>query len=394
MHLKEVKLMRITTVPLSLDVLLVGQLRFLSQYFEVIAVSSGGRALTKVNQREGVRTIAVHMERDISVVKDIRSFFALLKLLKREQPLIIHANTPKASLLSMIGGWVCRVPYRIYTVTGLRFEGERAFKKTFLIWMERITCFFATNVIPEGNGVKRKMESYRLTSKPLKVLANGNINGIDVNYFSSANISQIHLQNLKTELCINPGDMVFIFVGRMVKDKGVEELVEAFTLLNNELPSSKLLLLGSFEPKLDPLSQETLFKMRNNKAIKVVGYKEDIRPYLSVANVLVLPSYREGFPNVVLQGGAMGLPSIVSDIDGCNEIIKHDTNGLIVPRKNISELYKAMKLLCKNGELYHKLKSNARTSIVERYEQRMVWKALLNEYCRIILTNRSGVGHV
>ena len=179
---------------------------------------------------------------------------------------------------------------------------------------------------------------------------------------------------------INENDFVFIFVGRIVTDKGINELVEAFSKLNQEINAIKLLLVGPFEEDLNPLKPETLEIIKSHSSIISVGYQNDVRPYFSISNALVFPSYREGFPNVVMQAGAMNLPSIVSDINGCNEIIENNKNGIIIPVKNSTALFVAMKEFVQNSVSFQFMKSNSRSLIENRFEQKMVWESLLNEY--------------
>jgi len=210
-------------------------------------------------------------------------------------------------------------------------------------------------------------------------LANGNVNGIDLNYFSQSQVSIEQKKQLQQELgIILPNDFVFIFVGRLVGDKGINELISAFSQL--ETPNSKLLLVGPFEPELDPLQPETLKVIESHPNIISVGFQSDVRPYLAISNCLVFPSYREGFPNVVLQAGAMGLPSIVTDINGCNEIVVEGQNGTIIPVKNVAALVEAMQKMCSDKAYYEQLQQNARVMIQSRYEQQVVWEALLAEY--------------
>ena len=187
---------------------------------------------------------------------------------------------------------------------------------------------------------------------------------------------------------ILPNDFVFIFVGRLVSDKGINELTAAFKKLNNLFSNAKLLLVGPLETELDPLKPQTLKEIEHNKSIISVGYQNDVRPYFSISNALVFPSYREGFPNVVMQAGAMGLPSIVSDINGCNEIVIEKHNGLIIPVKNANAIFEAMNEMITNIILYADLKEHARKRIVDNYEQKVVWKAILEEYKKLE-TNKS-----
>ncbi len=166
----------------------------------------------------------------------------------------------------------------------------------------------------------------------------------------------------------------------MVKDKGINELISAFKSLQEKTPNIKLLLVGSFESELDPLETNTVNEIEINKDIISVGYKKDVRLYFAISNALVFPSYREGFPNVVMQAGAMELPCIVTNINGCNEIITKNKNGIIIQVKDQEAIYKAMNTLLQDKKLFNSLKCNAREMIVSRYEQKVVWNAILEEY--------------
>lgn len=382
----KIKIIRISTIPLSLNILLKGQLRFLSKFFEVIGISSSGEDLEEVHQREGIKTIAVDMERGISPLKDIISLFKLYKQFKREKPIIVHSITPKAGLLSMLAGKMTGIPVRIHTFTGLIFPTKTGLIQRVLIAMDRLLCWSATNIYPEGNGVKNDLINYKITSKPLKVLAEGNVNGIDLDYYNPSRISETQRKNLKQQLGIKKEVFVFIFVGRLVGDKGINELVQAFkqTLSHSNPQTSKLLLVGPLESELDPLQPEILTEIETNPDIISVGYQKDVRPYFAIADVLVFPSYREGFPNVVIQAGAMELPSIVSDINGCNEIVVKEKNGIIIPAKDSEALFWAMQKIMNDKSYYEQLKANVRPMIESRYEQKVVWGALLEEYNQLI----------
>lgn len=377
------KIFRISTVPISLNILLKGQLRFLNQFYNVTAISGSGQDLINVSKREGVQTQIIEMQRNISPLKDIFALYKLYLFFKSEKPLIVHSITPKAGLLSMTAAYFAGVPIRMHTFTGLIFPSRTGLVKKVLIQMDKLLCYYATHIYPEGNGVKNDLQEYKITSKPLKVLVNGNVNGIDTKYFSRNHISAEVQNQLRSTLGLLPNDFVFIFVGRLVSDKGINELVEALKNLNLNFSldlNPKLLLVGPLETELDALLPETLLEIENNSSIISAGYQDDVRPYFAIADALAFPSYREGFPNVVLQAGAMELPSIVSNINGCNEIIENEQNGLIIPPKNTEQLQDAMMKLVTDKELYDHLKKNARSRIVQNYEQAVVWQAILEEY--------------
>ena len=368
------KSIRISTIPLSLDVLLQGQLRMLSEHYEVVGVSSPGEELDKVAQREGIRTIAVPMERKISPFKDLVSLFRLIRLFHREKPWMVHSLTPKAGLLAMTAAWICRVPVRIHMFTGLVFPTTTGLKQKILMATDSITCACATNVLPEGKGVKKDLEHFRITSKPLQIIGNGNINGIDLEFFDrTPEVLELAEKYRKEEV------VTFCFVGRIVRDKGMNELVAAFQRLHQAYPNTRLVLVGPFEEKLDPVLPETRQAIEQHAAIEWMGWQNDIRPFLAASEVFVFPSYREGFPNVVLQAGAMGLPSIVTDINGSSEIISEGVNGAIIPSQDEEALYKAMEKLLDTEER-RKLAQQARPQIANRYERKALWKELLKFY--------------
>ena len=277
----------------------------------------------------------------------------------------------------MLAAYLAKVPNRSHTVAGLPLLEAKGAKRKVLNFVEKLTYKCATKVYPNSYGLKEIiLENEFVKENKLKVIANGSSNGIDTTYFNSELFSEEKKQILKDELKIQKDDFVFIFVGRIVGDKGINELIEAFNKLSKENKKVKLLLVGPFEDELDPLQEQTKKIINTDKQIISVGYQNDVRPYFAIANGLVFPSYREGFPNVVMQAGAMGLPSIVSNINGCNEIIEDNINGLIIPVKNKEAVYQAMKKMLLNNYI----KKNTRKMITDRYEQKVVWQALLAEY--------------
>jgi glycosyltransferase involved in cell wall biosynthesis len=364
----------------------------MSAFFEVVCVSSGpAKDLEEVAKREGVKVQEVEMTRQITPFKDLKSVWKLYKLFKKEKPDIVHSITPKAGLLSMLAAKFARVPIRIHMFTGLIFPSKTGAIQKLLIQMDRLLCWAATDIIPEGKGVKQDLIQYNITNKPLKILANGNVNGIDINFFNNSLYTEDPIQELKAQLGISEKDFVFVFVGRLVSDKGINELVKAFNWLTsqpvNRKTHYKLLLVGPLETELDPLQDQTLNEIQSNPNIITTGFQPDVRPYFAISNALVFPSYREGFPNVVMQAGAMGLPSIVTDINGCNEIIEDGKNGLIIPPKDTKALQEKMLRLVEDEQLYKHLASNSREMITSRYEQKLVWEALLEEYKRLLVNS-------
>jgi glycosyltransferase involved in cell wall biosynthesis len=378
------KLIRITTVPLSLDKLLSGQLHYMNAFYEVIAVSSEKEYLKKIGIKERVRTFPLEMSRRITPMRDLIAVVQLFLFLRKEKPLIVHSHTPKAGILAMIASKCAGVPIRLHTVAGLPLMEAKGFRRKVLVQVEKLTYLCATMVYPNSKGLYDFIVINNFTSKKkLKVIGKGSSNGINTIYFSPERVTQIQALALKLQLGIGTKDFVFVFVGRLVGDKGINELVLAFKNIAQQKTNVKLLLVGMQEKDLDPLEVWTQEEIERNKNILFVGYQDDIRPYLSISNALVFASYREGFPNVVLQAGAMGLPSIVTDINGCNEIIIDGKNGIIIPVKNSDAIEKAILKLIDDMDFFTILQSNARQMITTRYDQKKIWTAILKEYRKV-----------
>ena len=379
------KLVRVTTVPISMDKLLHGQLRFMSNYFEVVAISSDKEYLERVGVREGVRTFPITMSRKITPLADFLAICKLYFFLRKEKPLLVHSHTPKAGLVAMIASKLAGVPHRLHTVAGLPLLETKGIKRTILNWVEKLTYACATNVYPNSLGLQEIIVQNKFChSSKLKVLGNGSSNGIDVGYFNPELFTEPKILSLRQQLHIGQSDFVFVFVGRLVSDKGINEMVAAFERHQTQHPLSKLLLVGDYEADLDPLLPNTLQAIQTNDAIITTGFQAVVRPYFALSNALVFPSYREGFPNVVMQAGAMGLPSIVTDINGCYEIIKEGVNGVIVSVKNTDNLLLFMNEFVDNSQLFNQLQANSRAMIATRYNQQVIWEAIKKVYIQLI----------
>lgn len=382
------KLFRITTVPISLEKLLENQLLFMKLHYEVTAISSDKPNLKRVGQLQEVPVFHVEMTRKITPWQDLKAVWQLYNYFKKEKPFIVHSHTPKAGTVGMMAAKLAGVPNRLHTIAGLPLLEARGFKRKLLNAVEKVTYTCATHIYPNSHGLKEIIiqEQFCKPNK-LKVLGNGSSNGINTAYFNPDIFSAQQNKDLKNSLGIQPEDFVFVFVGRLVGDKGINELAQAFKKISSEAERVKLVLVGSFESELDALAPDTLQEITANNAIIAVGFQKDVRPYLAISDCLVFPSYREGFPNVVMQAGAMRLPSIVTNINGCNEIIREGENGTIIPVKNTDALYGAMRKMMEDHNFRTQLQQKARPMIVSRYEQQVVWEAILAEYKRLEKSN-------
>ncbi|MGO1751707.1 MAG: glycosyltransferase family 4 protein [Psychroflexus sp.] len=376
------KLIRITTVPQSLRGLLRGQMRFMAQNgFEVIGISSPGTALQDVERNEAVRVVPIQLTRTISPFKDLKAVYELYKLFKKENPQIVHTHTPKAGTVGMLAAKLAGVPHRLHTVAGMPLLVARGKRRELLDFVEKRTYSCATRVYPNSQGLfDIILEHGYTTQDKLKVIGNGSSNGIDTIHFDPSLFLEKNNEKLKKSLGLKSTDVVFLYVGRVVKDKGINELVKSFDMLNKNHPDTKLILVGSFERNLDALELDTENSIDTNPNILAVGYQKDVRPYFAMADVFTFPSYREGFPNVVMQSCAMGVASIVTDINGCNEIVTNGENGLIIPSHNKKALLEKMLYLYENPEIRKQLAEKSRERIVDNYERKYVWNEILKEY--------------
>lgn len=376
---EKIKILRVVTSSISFK-LIDGQAQFMQQQgYQVITASGGAFPKEEIPQLKGVRFIPQpHLVRPISIKEDLLALRDMIRLIRKERPDIIHSHTPKAGLMGMLAGWLCRVPIRIHTVAGLPLLVHRGFKRKVLNLVERITYRCATYVYPNSHRLRDTIISLKLASPDkLRVIGSGSSNGINVQHFCKELLAEELVDPIRKQL---GGSFTFIFVGRIVRDKGICELVEAFTRLQQEHPDARLLLVGDFEQELDPLPDDVYHTIQSHPAIYCAGWQNDVRPWLAAADALAFPSYREGFPNVVMQAGAIELPCVVSDINGCNEIIIEGENGLIIPSHDAVALYQAMKRMMEDKALYMHCQQNARPLIASRYKQEDVWQATLEMY--------------
>lgn len=350
----------------------------MKQGFEVLAVSADGPEVASLRE-QGIPHQAVEMTRVVSPLRDLLSLVRLIGIIRQFKPDIVHTHTPKAGLLGMVAGWICRVPVRLHTVAGLPLMERRGLMRLILVLTEKVTYACATCVYPNSKKLKAFIEEKISPDTSLKVIGNGSTNGIDTRFFSVTEELQEKGRALRRQYNIGDESIVFAFIGRVVRDKGVNELVEAFNRLSGRM-DVYLFLAGTFEDDLDPVSSQTRMIIEHSGRIITLGYVADVRPVLVGADVFVFPSYREGFPNVVMQACCLETPCIVSDINGCNEIITHNETGLLVPPKDVRSLETAMALLTTRSDLRRAYSQRARAGLVANFDQTFVWQELLNEY--------------
>ena len=375
------KLIRITTVPISLLVLLKGQMKFMKeQGFEVTMISSSGAEVDALIQQEECPHIAIKLTREITPIADFFSLIKLVKLFRKLKPDIVHTHTPKAGLIGMLAAKIAGVPIRLHTIAGLPWMEYKGPLRQILKLVEKVTAMAACEIFPNSFNQESFLFEQNIARGKMKVLGNGSSNGINSDYFSITEEIKQSSFSLRNDSNVSPEGWVWIFVGRIVRDKGIMELLDAFSKIHQQFPEDRLWLVGEEEPELDPLDEKYRTKLQKDPTIQWWGYQKDIRPFLAAAKVLVFPSYREGFPNVPLQAGSMGCMLLLSDINGCNEIVQSGVDGILVPPKN-SELLTAAMLSIRINQKQTEIFAKAiQEKIKNRYNQKFLWKILLQEY--------------
>lgn len=347
--------------------------------FDVTAISAEKENLVEFAKQEGINYRYIPMHREISLVSDVLCLLRFIWLFVKERPYVVHGNTPKASMLSMVAAWLTMCPVRIYMCHGLRYQSAEKRLRLVLMIMEWLSCHCATEVLCVSDGVKKQLVMDGLCSnKKAKVVRYGTAGGVDAVFFSRENTPKNI--NVRQQLKIPNEAVVFCFVGRVVKDKGVNELLSAFDRLSKEMEHCHLLLVGATEKDLDPINEHSEALITANSRIYAVGRQTDIRPYLAASNALVLPSYREGVGMVILEANAMNVPCIASDIVGCRDIIAPLVNGELVEARNADALYEKMKKWIEHPDIVKEMANQCRAYVLLRYSHTDVIKAYDEEY--------------
>jgi glycosyltransferase involved in cell wall biosynthesis len=380
------KLIRITTAPISLNVLLPWQMRYMNEHgFEVVMVSSDGSELKTVLEREGCRHHIIPMTRRMTPLGDLRCLWLLYRFFKKEKPDIVHSHTPKAGLLSMLAAKFAGVKIRIHTIAGLRFVTTKGFGRRVLVFMEKLTGKAASHVWPNSFSLEKYIRENKLIkAKKLEVIGWGSSNGVKLARYSATALNEEKLQEIKKLVHYDPTLIYFLSVGRIVHDKGMDELLNAFARVHSTNPLARLVLVGAFEDEVDPVSEKTRHLIKTHPAVIMAGWSDAVEYFMHLSFALVHPSHREGFPNVLLQAGAMGCPVICSRIEGNIDIAEHGKTGLIFEVKNEEELFQQMGYALKNQALLQQYARALRQNIEQHFNQPVVHSLLHDKYLSLL----------
>lgn len=376
------KLIRITTVPMALRYLLPGQMKFMSAHgFDVLMISAGGKELPAIIELENCRHIVVDMTRRITPFSDFICLIRLIMIFRKEKPDIVHSHTPKAGLLGMLAAKICGVPVRIHTVAGLPLMVEKGFKFRLLKFIEKLTYASASHVWPNSNSLLQFIAEQKLCdSRKLHMIGKGSTNGINIKRFSREILDAKILNEIRTSIQYSAENKYLLCIGRLVADKGIVELVNVFVQLQKTCRDVRLILVGGFEPELDPLPAATLEEIEKNKSILHVSWTDRVEYYMYLADYFVFPSHREGFPNVLLQAGAMELPVICSRITGNIDIVTDNETGLVFECGNQQQMLSLLQQAIKSPQHIKEMANRLRQQIKENYRQENIWQNMLASY--------------
>lgn len=372
-------LFRITTIPLALKALIGGQPKYMKEHgYRVIMVSSDGPERKQVMEDEQCEHIIVPMTRKITPIQDLKCFFQLRRIFKKYKPDIVHTHTPKAGLLGMMAARSTGVKLRVHTIAGLPVLLERGLKRRLLFLTERITYSCATNIWPNSSSIQKFILEKRMVKKEkINFINHGSSNGVDLKKYSASSLDPSMLESVKNLL--PTGKFRLLFVGRIVKDKGIQELIDVFIGLQKKYPIT-LTLLGPYEHELDRLDEQTIRIISSNPGILHIDWTEQVEYFMALSDILVHPSHREGFPNVVLQAGAMKLPVVCSDIPGNTDIIENDSVGLLFKVGNADRLFECLNFSLENPGEMRLRADKLYLNVASSFDRQVVQKAILDQY--------------
>lgn len=376
---------QVTTVPMSLA-FLRGQVGYMKHRgFEIAAVSSPGARLESFGREEGIPVFAVEMARRVTPIRDLRALVRLVSLFRDLRPDIVHAHTPKAGLLGMIAAAMTRVPVRVYHMRGLPLLSATGWRRGLLSWTERVSCHLSHQVLSVSGSIRK--EALRMGLSPphrITVLANGSGNGVDAEgRFDPSRVESEDVRRVRCRFGIPESARVLGFVGRIVRDKGIMELAEAWSLLRDVFPDLHLLLVGPLEPR-DPVPEEAREALKTDSRVHFSGMDWNTPPLYASMDVLALPTYREGFPNVPMEAAAMGLPVVATRIPGCVDAVQDGVTGTLVPVRDANSLAEAVRRYLEDPALRQLHGAAGRERMLEDFRPEFIWEALHDQYLRLL----------
>jgi glycosyltransferase involved in cell wall biosynthesis len=382
--MKRYKVAHVTTIDFSLRYLLLGQLRnLLEAGYDVTGVSCDGKDVPALTDA-GIRHLPVPMTRNFTPLADVLSFWRLYKTMKRERFAVVHTHTPKACLYGQLAARLAGVPVVLSTLHGFYFHENMSGLKRQLYKATETIAARCSDVVLSVNGEDIKTAEREGICSPKKMRELGSI-GIDIQRFDRDRIDADAREKLRAELGIANAAAVVGFVGRLVAEKGIVELMQAARIAIEQMPGIRFLLVGPIDhEKPDALTPEVARKHGIADACVFTGMRQDLPLLYSVMDIFVLPSYREGFPLSVMEASAMRVPCVVTNVRGCREAVRNGENGLIVPLKDVPALAEAILELARNPEKARRMGETGRRMAMERFDERRIFEVVKAEYARLL----------
>lgn len=377
------KLVHITTIPMSL-VFLRGQVHYMQRRgLTVQVISSPGAPLDAFGAINGILTFPVHMVRQITPFQDLIAVCRMFMILRRERPVIVHAHTPKGGLLGMVSAFLAGVPVRVYHLRGMPYVTAKGSKKLTLMAAERVACLLSHQVISVSHSLMEIAVADRICPEDkIVVLGGGSGNGVDTDIrFNPELVSDQYIREKYREFGIPDHAPVVLFVGRLARDKGVEDLAQAWAEVREDRPDAHLVIVGPHDSR-DPISEQALISLIEDKHVVLTGEVEDISMIYALADMVVLPTYREGFPNVLLEAAAMQLPVVATSVPGCTDAVVDGVTGTLVPSRDVKALTEAILRYLNDPKLGQSHGRAGRNRVSQEFRQDMIWEAIYQEYCQ------------
>lgn len=384
------KLLHATTVPSTLNFLRTQPTHLAAHGIEVVLLSSPGEELERIAEEEGAQAIGVPMRRGFSVGADLATLRQLVRILKEVRPDIVHAHTPKAGLLVTLAGRLAGVPLCIYQIHGLRFITASGIQRQILKLTERVATMAAHRVLCVSPSVLALAEEEHVIRRGKgAVIGAGTINGVDLADFDRERFRE-ESAAIRAELRIAHDAPVIGFVGRLAADKGVAALAAAWARVRTEMPGAHLLLVGTPEDN-DPVDPAVMATLEQDPRVHLIGFRADVRPYYAAMSVLALPSAREGFPQTLLEGSAMGVPTVGSDVPGVSDAVRDGVTGLLFPVRDHEALADSLLTLLCDPARRAALGAAGRRWAVADFDRRIVRERFLRYYLRTAAERRIAV---
>jgi glycosyltransferase involved in cell wall biosynthesis len=379
----EPQIVHVTTVPMSLATHLAGQVGYVQRRgYGVHVITSPGPELAPFADREGVPVIAIPMTRTITPFRDLVALARLWRALRRIRPAVVHSHTPKGGLLGMIAAWLARTPVRIYHIRGLPLVTATGLRRALLRATEWTSCRLAHRVLAVSHSMRRiAVEEGLCPAEKLHVPLGGSGNGVDARGKFTPRPPEVRAA-ARALHGVPAGALVVGFVGRLMREKGVVELAAAWRELRERDPRLHLLLVGWLE--LEPEVAGAAEALRADPRVHFTGPSSDLPPLYAAMDLVTLPTYREGFPNVALEAAAMALPIVATSVPGCLDAVEDGVTGTLVPPRDAAALARAIAGYADDPALRERHGEAARSRVLARFAREAIWEAIASEYAALL----------